>query len=135
MALASEFWREQVSAVPPAKRLLLLPHCLRPADGCPAEYSQFGLIAAPAAGAASRIFAHRGTAGIPRDCAEGSPVVMQIILAAASMPILASPAQPRRAGESTDKRSRRRRYLAMYKRSPAERMPEQFGRHGLGQTT
>ncbi len=81
VALASEFWREQVAAVPPARRLLLLPHCLRPADGCPAEYSQFGLDCGPC-GACSiadfRIMAER--LGYRVIVAEGSPVVMQIIL-------------------------------------------------------
>jgi len=81
VALASEFWREQVSAVPPAKRLLLLPHCLRPADGCPAEYSQFGLDCGPCGGcciADLRLTAER--LGYRVIVAEGSPVVMQIIL-------------------------------------------------------
>jgi len=81
VALASEFWREQVAAVPPARRLLLLPHCLRPADGCPAEYSQFGLDCGPC-GACSiadfRTMAER--LGYRVIVAEGSPVVMQIIL-------------------------------------------------------
>lgn len=81
VALASEFWREQVAAVPPARRLLLLPHCLRPADGCPAEYSQFGLDCGPC-GACS-IADFRSVAerlGYRVIVAEGSPVVMQIIL-------------------------------------------------------
>jgi len=41
--LSSEFWREQVAAVPPERRLLLLPHCLKHAEGCPADYDQYGL--------------------------------------------------------------------------------------------
>lgn len=41
--LASEFWRDQVAAIPPSRRLCLLPHCLRDADECPAEYDEFGL--------------------------------------------------------------------------------------------
>lgn len=81
VALASEFWRDQVAAVPPARRLLLLPHCLRPTDGCPAEYSQFGLDCGPC-GACSiadfRIMAER--LGYRVIVAEGSPVVMQILV-------------------------------------------------------
>ena len=41
--LSSEFWREQVAAVPHSRRLFLLPHCLKHAEGCPADYDQFGL--------------------------------------------------------------------------------------------
>ncbi len=81
VALASEFWRDQVAAVPPARRLLLLPHCLRPADGCPAEYSEFGLDCGPC-GACSiadfRTSAER--LGYRVIVAEGSPVVMQILV-------------------------------------------------------
>ena len=81
VALASEFWRDQVAAVPPARRLLLLPHCLRPADGCPAEYSEFGLDCGPC-GACS-IADFRTTAerlGYRVIVAEGSPVVMKILV-------------------------------------------------------
>jgi geranylgeranyl pyrophosphate synthase len=34
VALASAFWEDQVAAVPPARRLLLLPHRLSHVDGC-----------------------------------------------------------------------------------------------------
>lgn len=81
VALASEFWRDQVAAVPPARRLLLLPHCLRPAEGCPAEYSEFGLDCGPC-GACS-IADFRTTAerlGYRVIVAEGSPVVMKILV-------------------------------------------------------
>jgi len=81
VALASEFWRDQVAAVPPARRLLLLPHCLRPAAGCPAEYSEFGLECGPC-GACS-IADFRTTAerfGYRVIVAEGSPVVMKILV-------------------------------------------------------
>ena len=37
--LGSEFWRGQVAAVPCDRRLLLLPHCLRDAEKCPAKYT------------------------------------------------------------------------------------------------
>ena len=33
VVLASEFWRDQVAAVPPSRRLFLLPHCLKHAEG------------------------------------------------------------------------------------------------------
>ena len=38
VAITNEFWREQVSAIAFNRRLLLLPHCLKNAEGCPAEY-------------------------------------------------------------------------------------------------
>ncbi len=43
VALATEFWRDQVAAVPPSRRLFLLPHCLKHAEGCPADYDEYGL--------------------------------------------------------------------------------------------
>ena len=37
VCIANEFWREQVQAIPFNRRLLLLPHCLKHAEGCPAD--------------------------------------------------------------------------------------------------
>ena len=39
--IAGEFWREQVAATPYDRRLLLLPHCLKHAEGCPADYDEW----------------------------------------------------------------------------------------------
>ena len=41
--ISSAFWQESLKAVPPERRLFLLPHCLKHAEGCPAEYDQFGM--------------------------------------------------------------------------------------------
>ncbi|MBL8795778.1 MAG: DUF116 domain-containing protein, partial [Planctomycetia bacterium] len=41
--ISNEFWREQVQAIDFKRRLLLLPHCLKHAEGCPADYDEFGL--------------------------------------------------------------------------------------------
>jgi len=79
--LASEFWRDQVAAVPPQRRLLLLPHCLKHAEGCPADYDQFGLDCRQC-GACS-IADFRGDAeemGYRVLVAEGSPIVLKIIV-------------------------------------------------------
>ncbi len=79
--LSSEFWREQVAAVPPSRRLLLLPHCLKHAEGCPADYDQFGLDCKQC-GACS-IADFRTVAeemGYKVLVAEGSPIVMKIII-------------------------------------------------------
>jgi geranylgeranyl pyrophosphate synthase len=82
VAVASAFWRDQVERVPYERRLLLLPHCLRDADNCPAEYNQLGLLCQDcgACGLTSlrRAAAERGYRVL---IAEGSPVVMQLILA------------------------------------------------------
>lgn len=79
--LSSEYWRDSLAAVPPERRLFLLPHCLKHAAGCPAEYDQFGLNCKEC-GACS-IADYRGLAeslGYRVLVAEGSPVVMKIIV-------------------------------------------------------
>ncbi len=78
---ASEFWRDQVAAVPPSRRLFLLPHCLKHSEGCPADYDQFGLDC-KTCGACS-IADFRGLAedlGYRVLVAEGSPIVLKIIV-------------------------------------------------------
>lgn len=79
--LSSEFWKDQVAAVPPERRLFLLPHCLKHAEGCPADYDQFGLDC-KTCGACS-IADFRKTAdemGYKVLVAEGSPIVLKIIV-------------------------------------------------------
>lgn len=81
VVLSSEFWREQVSAIPPSRRLFLLPHCLKHAEGCPADYDEFGLDC-KTCGACS-IADFRGMAedmGYKVLVAEGSPIVLKIIV-------------------------------------------------------
>ncbi|MGE0606742.1 MAG: polyprenyl synthetase family protein [Pirellulales bacterium] len=79
--LASEFWREQVAGVPFERRLFLLPHCLKHAEGCPADYDEFGLDCRKC-GACS-IADFRSIAedlGYKVLVAEGSPIVLKIII-------------------------------------------------------
>ncbi|WP_246114775.1 polyprenyl synthetase family protein [Rubripirellula tenax] len=79
--LSSSFWKDALAAVPPERRLFLLPHCLKHAEGCPAEYDQFGMNCKEC-GACS-IADFRGLAeemGYRVLVAEGSPVVMKIIV-------------------------------------------------------
>ncbi|MFG0288793.1 MAG: polyprenyl synthetase family protein [Rhodopirellula sp. JB044] len=79
--ISSAFWRNQLSAVPPERRLFLLPHCLKHAEGCPAEYDQFGMNCKQC-GACS-IADFRSIAedmGYRVLVAEGSPVVLKIIV-------------------------------------------------------
>ncbi len=79
--LASAFWRDQVAGIPHERRLFLLPHCLKHAEGCPADYDQFGLDC-KTCGACS-IADFRTTAedmGYKVLVAEGSPIVLKIIV-------------------------------------------------------
>ena len=81
VVLSSEFWRDQVAATPPSRRLFLLPHCLKHAEGCPADYDEFGLDC-ESCGACS-IADFRGAAekmGYKVLVAEGSPIVLKIIV-------------------------------------------------------
>ena len=81
VGLASAFWRDQVAAVPPSRRLLLLPHCLKHPTQCRAEYNEFGLncrqCGACPIGGFRQMAQRRGYQVL---IAEGSPIVMKIIL-------------------------------------------------------
>ncbi len=81
VALATAFWRDQVTATPYNRRLLLLPHCLRDPALCPASFNELGLLCRDCG--ECRLSELRGRAerlGYNVLIAEGSPVVMQIIL-------------------------------------------------------
>ncbi|MFK7821056.1 MAG: polyprenyl synthetase family protein [Planctomycetaceae bacterium] len=75
------FWKRQFLALPFERRMLLLPHCLKHAEGCPADYDEFGLDC-ESCGACS-IADYKVTAeklGYKVLVAEGSPVVLKIIV-------------------------------------------------------
>ena len=79
--MTSAFWHDQVAAIPPSQRLFLLPHCLKHAEGCPADYDEFGLDCKQC-GACS-IADFRAVAeemGYKVLVAEGSPIVLKIIV-------------------------------------------------------
>lgn len=79
--LSSAFWHDQVAATPHSRRLFLLPHCLKHAAGCPADYDEYGLDC-KTCGACS-IADFRGRAeelGYKILVAEGSPLVLKIIV-------------------------------------------------------
>ena len=81
VALASAFWRDQVAAVEPARRLLLLPRCLREADNCPAPTDAAGLHCRDCGACSlSSLRAEAQRRGYRVMIAEGSPAVMKIIL-------------------------------------------------------
>jgi len=81
VVLASEFWREQVAAVPPSRRLFLLPHCLKHAEGCPADYDEFGLDCKRCGACSIANFRTMAEEmGYKVLVAEGSPIVLKIIV-------------------------------------------------------
>ena len=81
VVLSSEFWRDQVAAVPTSRRLLLLPHCLKHAEGCPADYDQYGLDCERCGACCIADFRTRAEElGYKVLVAEGSPIVLKIIV-------------------------------------------------------
>jgi len=79
--LATAFWHEQVAAVPFERRLFLLPHCLKHAEGCPADYDQFGLDCKTCGACSIADFRTRAEdLGYKVLVAEGSPIVLKIIV-------------------------------------------------------
>ena len=81
VALASAFWQEQIMAVPYDRRLLLLPHCLRNADTCPAEYNELGMLCQNCGSCPlTDLQSEAARRGYKVMIAEGSPAVMKIIL-------------------------------------------------------
>lgn len=82
VALASAFWHDQVAAVPYHRRLLLLPRCLRNERVCLAECDETGLRCRDCGACSlSELRAQAERNGYRVMIAEGSPVVMKIILA------------------------------------------------------
>mgnify|MGYP002621665576 CR=1 FL=1 len=81
VVLASAFWRDQVAAVPPSRRLFLLPHCLKHAEGCPADYDDFGLECKQCGACSIADFRTMAEEmGYKVLVAEGSPIVLKIIV-------------------------------------------------------
>jgi geranylgeranyl pyrophosphate synthase len=81
VVLVTEFWHDQVAAVPPSRRLFLLPHCLKHAEGCPADYDDFGLDCKKCGACSIADFrAAAEELGYKVLVAEGSPIVLKIIV-------------------------------------------------------
>ena len=79
--LGNSFWKRQFLAVPFERRMLLLPHCLKHAEGCPAEYDQFGLDCEKCGACSIADYKVRAEQlGYKVLVAEGSPVVLKIIV-------------------------------------------------------
>jgi geranylgeranyl pyrophosphate synthase len=81
VVLATEFWRDQVAGIPPERRLFLLPHCLKHAEGCPADYDEFGLECKECGACSIADFREiADEMGYKVLVAEGSPIVLKIII-------------------------------------------------------
>ena len=79
--ITNAFWRDQVAAVPFHRRLMLLPHCLKNAEGCPADYDEFGLDCRKCG--ACHVGDFRAKAeqlGYKVLISEGTPIVLKIIV-------------------------------------------------------
>jgi geranylgeranyl diphosphate synthase, type II len=81
VTLSSEFFRDAVAATPPSRRLFLLPHCLKHAEGCPADYDEFGMDCKKCGACSIADFRTKAEEmGYKVLVAEGSPVVLKIIV-------------------------------------------------------
>jgi geranylgeranyl pyrophosphate synthase len=81
VALSNEFWREQVQAIDFKRRLLLLPHCLKHAEGCPADYDEFGLDCRKCGACSVADFKTKAEdLGYKVLVSEGTPIVLKIIV-------------------------------------------------------
>lgn len=81
VVLASEFWRDHVASIPPDRRLFLLPHCLKHAEGCPADYDEYGLDCEKCGACSIADFRTEAEKlGHKVLVAEGSPIVLKIIV-------------------------------------------------------
>jgi geranylgeranyl diphosphate synthase, type II len=79
--LSSAFFRDGVAATPPSRRLFLLPHCLKHAEGCPADYDEFGMDCKKCGACSIADFRIKAEEmGYKVLVAEGSPVVLKIIV-------------------------------------------------------
>ena len=81
VCISNEFWREQVQAIDFKRRLLLMPHCLKHAEGCPADYDEFGLDCRKCGACSIADFkAKAEDLGYKVLVSEGTPIVLKIIV-------------------------------------------------------
>lgn len=79
--IGNYFWKRQFLATPFEKRMLLLPHCLKHAEGCPAEYDDFGLDCERCGACSIADYKVKAEQlGYKVLVAEGSPIVLKIIV-------------------------------------------------------
>jgi geranylgeranyl pyrophosphate synthase len=81
VCLSNEFWRDQVQAIDFTRRLLLMPHCLKHAEGCPADYDEFGLDCRKCGACSIADFKVKAEdLGYKVLVSEGTPIVLKIIV-------------------------------------------------------
>ncbi len=81
VCVSNEFWRDQLMSIDFSRRLLLLPHCLKHAEGCPADYDEFGLDCRKCGACSVADFKTKAEdLGYKVLVAEGSPIVLKIIV-------------------------------------------------------
>ncbi|MSR31222.1 MAG: DUF116 domain-containing protein [Gemmataceae bacterium] len=81
VCVANEFWREQVQGIDFSRRLLLMPHCLKHAEGCPADYDEFGLDCRKCGACSVADFKTKAEdLGYKVLVSEGTPIVLKIIV-------------------------------------------------------
>ena len=79
--IGNYFWKKQLMAIPFERRMLLLPHCLKHAEGCPADYDEFGLDCEKCGACSIADYKVRAEQlGYKVLVAEGSPIVLKIIV-------------------------------------------------------
>ncbi|MCA8988006.1 MAG: polyprenyl synthetase family protein [Planctomycetaceae bacterium] len=79
--LGNFFWKRQFLAIPFERRMLLLPHCLKHAEGCPADYDEFGLDCETCGACSIADYKVKAEQlGYKVLVAEGSPIVLKIIV-------------------------------------------------------
>ncbi|MEM1062674.1 MAG: DUF116 domain-containing protein [Planctomycetota bacterium] len=75
------FWKREFLATPFERRLLLLRHCLKHAEGCPADYDEFGLDCEKCGACSIADYKVKAEQlGYRVLVAEGSPIVLKIII-------------------------------------------------------
>lgn len=81
VCISNEFWRDQLQAVDFKRRLLLMPHCLKHAEGCPADYDEFGLDCRKCGACSIADFKTKAEdLGYKVLVSEGTPIVLKIIV-------------------------------------------------------
>ncbi len=81
VCVANAFWMDAFAAVPLSKRILLLPHCLKLATGCPGGYEGDEFICARCGGCHLNDLKYEAESlGYRVVIAEGSPTVVRLIL-------------------------------------------------------